>query len=559
MPTSPSRSARRYLTPAVAGAILASALSMATMPSTAHADPVTGGSTIAPSNDPELRDVRIQRRLLEARAALTQARDARDLLWDRLSKLRRQADRAATRAASLGREMDDRPVGGVLDAIAGLVTGDESPADRAVAAVDDEQHLLVLVGIAGDGVEAADRRLVEATRELDRARAAAAKLQHRTAAQLAARTAAAIAGFGPSYAVTDPAQDRLNRRALTQWQHYLVDLGNAGIVPPKAKLLEDPELLPTPLEPARDARGRAVPGVAEVETEAGARLLVLPRETVSAVSEAFGTVGRPQDPSEASAIGCGGLVARAWSGSVPADAVEQWQALRAVQPKQVQVGDVVFLSGAADEPDRAGIALGNELVITTSPQTGVAAVQETAQTQVLGARRASVAQRAKPADSAAVSCVVPEAPIAPGATGTGWTWPLDHASYVLSAAFGSAGSLWSSGVHTGQDFAAPVGTAVHAARDGVVSLEHPAWAGNLVRIDHGGGVETVYAHLSDVFVTSGERVEAGKLIGTVGSEGNSTGPHLHLEVQVDGRSVDPMPILEGDQATPGVEPEVNNG
>src|SRR3546814_11611694 len=99
----------------------------------------------------------------------------------------------------------------------------------------------------------------------------------------------------------------------------------------------------------------------------------------------------------------------------------------------------------------------------------------------------------------------------------------------MSAGFGNAGTLWSSGRHTGQDFAAPMGTPVRAAAAGRVSIEQSSWAGQLVRIDHGGGLETLYAHMSRVDVASGATLEAGTPIGAVGSEGNSTGPHLHLE------------------------------
>ncbi|MET1036854.1 MAG: peptidoglycan DD-metalloendopeptidase family protein, partial [Aeromicrobium sp.] len=84
---------------------------------------------------------------------------------------------------------------------------------------------------------------------------------------------------------------------------------------------------------------------------------------------------------------------------------------------------------------------------------------------------------------------------------------------------------------------------VTAVADGVVTVEQRAWAGSLVRIDHGGGVETWYAHLSQVDVVSGQQVTKGQGIGAVGNEGNSNGPHLHLEVRLDGRAVDPSSVL----------------
>jgi hypothetical protein len=122
--------------------------------------------------------------------------------------------------------------------------------------------------------------------------------------------------------------------------------------------------------------------------------------------------------------------------------------------------------------------------------------------------------------------------------------PMAAGSYHLSAGFGDGGTLWSSGAHTGQDFAAPTGTPVYAAGSGTVTIEHPGWAGNLVRIDHGGGVETLYGHLSRVDVTDGQVLEPGDPVGLVGALGNATGPHLHFEVRLDGVSVDPAQVLD---------------
>ncbi len=100
------------------------------------------------------------------------------------------------------------------------------------------------------------------------------------------------------------------------------------------------------------------------------------------------------------------------------------------------------------------------------------------------------------------------------------------------------------GYHTGLDIAAPMGTAVHASGDGVVVRAGTAGGyGNMVVIDHGGGVETRYAHLSEMAVQVGDRVAAGAVVGGVGSTGRSTGPHLHFEVRRDGSAVDPQKEL----------------
>jgi murein DD-endopeptidase MepM/ murein hydrolase activator NlpD len=95
--------------------------------------------------------------------------------------------------------------------------------------------------------------------------------------------------------------------------------------------------------------------------------------------------------------------------------------------------------------------------------------------------------------------------------------------------------------HTGVDIAAPRGTPVRAAADGTVL--YAGWYGGygkLVVLDHGQGTSTLYGHLSQILVTSGQRVARGQLIGRVGSTGYSTGPHLHFEIRQNGRPVDPL-------------------
>lgn len=107
------------------------------------------------------------------------------------------------------------------------------------------------------------------------------------------------------------------------------------------------------------------------------------------------------------------------------------------------------------------------------------------------------------------------------------------------------------GFHRGVDIGAPSGTAIHAVRAGRVIFAGPHGGhGNLVEIDHGNGVVTRYAHCSEIGVVPGQEVGENEVIGEVGTTGHSTGPHLHFEVQVDGRAVDPLayfdsPILAG--------------
>jgi len=95
-------------------------------------------------------------------------------------------------------------------------------------------------------------------------------------------------------------------------------------------------------------------------------------------------------------------------------------------------------------------------------------------------------------------------------------------------------------MHTGQDIAAPYGTPVQAASDGRVI--YTGWFGGygkIVVIDHGDGVSTLYAHLSKILTRSGARLRRGEVVGRIGSTGYSTGPHVHFEVRVNGRPIDP--------------------
>lgn len=101
-------------------------------------------------------------------------------------------------------------------------------------------------------------------------------------------------------------------------------------------------------------------------------------------------------------------------------------------------------------------------------------------------------------------------------------------------------------VHTGIDLAAAAGTAVHAATSGKASVAYDSSGpGLFVAVDYGGNVRLLYCHLFTAAVTSGNVVNAGDVIGTVGSSGLATGPHVHFEVQVAGRSVDPVQWLAG--------------
>jgi len=100
-------------------------------------------------------------------------------------------------------------------------------------------------------------------------------------------------------------------------------------------------------------------------------------------------------------------------------------------------------------------------------------------------------------------------------------------------------------LHRGTDFALAQGNSIYAADDGKVYFSGEGGSyGNLVKIDHGNGMQTYYAHCSQLLVSDGEQVCKGQEIALVGSTGNSTGPHLHFEVIINGVCVDPVAFLD---------------
>ncbi len=127
----------------------------------------------------------------------------------------------------------------------------------------------------------------------------------------------------------------------------------------------------------------------------------------------------------------------------------------------------------------------------------------------------------------------------PGTSGSGqFTHPCPGMTYQ-SSYFGEIREFEPGG-HKGNDYAAPIGTPTYAAADGTVTTA--GWsdsAGNWVVIDHGNGLVTKYMHHSRLLVSAGQTVRKGQQIGEVGSTGQSTGPHLHFQVEVNGVAVNP--------------------
>ena len=101
-----------------------------------------------------------------------------------------------------------------------------------------------------------------------------------------------------------------------------------------------------------------------------------------------------------------------------------------------------------------------------------------------------------------------------------------------------------SGAHTGLDIATAKGTDIKVCSDGkVVFASNKGSYGNLVKVEHKNGVETWYAHCSKIYAKAGQEVKAGDIIAAVGSTGNSTGPHLHFEIRINGNPVNPQKYI----------------
>jgi murein DD-endopeptidase MepM/ murein hydrolase activator NlpD len=127
------------------------------------------------------------------------------------------------------------------------------------------------------------------------------------------------------------------------------------------------------------------------------------------------------------------------------------------------------------------------------------------------------------------------------------SYAMPTSNYTLTATYGQSGSMWSSGQHTGLDFAAPTGTPVKAVHSG--TIKSAGWSGSYgyrIVLELDDGTEIWYCHLSQMNVSVGSAVGTGETIGNVGATGNVSGAHLHLEVRTPGGDgIDPAAWLRG--------------
>ncbi|HEX8527735.1 peptidoglycan DD-metalloendopeptidase family protein, partial [Allosphingosinicella sp.] len=132
--------------------------------------------------------------------------------------------------------------------------------------------------------------------------------------------------------------------------------------------------------------------------------------------------------------------------------------------------------------------------------------------------------------------------------------PVNTANFTSGYGTRSDPFRGSRAMHAGVDLAGPLGTPIYATADGIVGRAEYAGAyGNLVEVNHGQGIQTRYGHMSRLIARPGQRVRRGELIGLMGSTGRSTGSHLHYEVRIDGRAVNPIPFLQGTETLAEVQ------
>ncbi|MGW2279110.1 M23 family metallopeptidase [Streptomyces sp. NPDC001770] len=184
------------------------------------------------------------------------------------------------------------------------------------------------------------------------------------------------------------------------------------------------------------------------------------------------------------------------------------------------------------------------VALTSATTADAVAKQASAQNKAAVDAKKSAAEQADNAKKAAAAKQA-----AAKKNAASWQVPVKH--YTLSATYGTGGDRWAH-KHSGQDFAVPIGTPVHAAHTGTVVKAGPNGGGdgpaygNAIVIKHANGKFTQYAHLSKIDVRIGQTVKTGQEIGLSGNTGNSSGPHLHFEVRTTanyGSAINPVNYL----------------
>ena len=476
---------------------------------------------------------------VDAAAAVTEADAAGDVMGQQIEELYSDGI-AANPLLSIITTSPDRTLD---DMYVDAMTSDQilSSQSMTVETLDAERHRAEVLSAEATSLRLTANEAAAETKVL------LEDIQVR-AAKVASTANATLAAAAKKGRFADPEQATRNKAALAAWQRYLTTLDKAHVVPPPAEYLNRTDL-PYRLSPLKADR-QPVAGVASVKFR-GRTVPVLPAETVAAVSGAFAQLGKPYVMGNAGpeTFDCSGLARAVWRTQgyrLGAEPAAQYEQVRLVPIGSAQVGDLVFFADPAAGVEHVGLNLGNGLMLAADATSSQVGVQEYPGTPYAVGRvtlpRKGTHAAPPTAGDTVMRCGNEEVP----ASAAGMDFPMEEGTYTFTSKFGDVGGHWESGFHTGLDFAAPMRTPVRAAKTGTVTVAKSGWGGpNLVTIDHGDGLTTLYAHMGYTHLLTGDRVSAGQIIGTVGEEGNATGPHLHFEVRLAGHPMDPMMFLAG--------------
>ncbi|MCL3837123.1 M23 family metallopeptidase [Aeromicrobium duanguangcaii] len=486
--------------------------------------PVPDPLAIAPTAITELTTL-----ALRYEANLSVAEDRRKEAAERLrdaDRQRRVARAYVAQVVEYAMSPSGDPFAQKLSALAAA----EEPEDLITGMFSSEQVTDAQEGhlsdakLAFDAAQVLQARADRATRAAEKAGEAAAR-QLKQIGDLAEQLGLGASSTPEGLPQTRTEQESWNATAATSWKRYRKQLARLSVKPPNARRLK-----------ATGGVGKATVGSRTVE--------VLPVQTIRLVDALVKRIGDDYAAENTrGAWSCGGLLQVKGGYDLSGTPAQIYARTVEVDPAKPRRGDLVFTANQESGVHHVGVYIGDGKMIDapgTRAQVGVSLVpaKPFAVTRpALGTGNNPVPRGTAKAPTTVCNATKPVA-----ATRQAWTFPLKQGSYSISAGFGMGGGMWQS-THTGQDLAAPMGTPIYASRGGVVGLQEIGWAGTLITITHPDGTAERYAHSSKVLVQDGQSVNAGDEIALVGSRGNSTGPHLHFEIMVADRFIDPMPVL----------------
>lgn len=411
----------------------------------------------------------------------------------------------------------------------------------ALAAAENPEDIIAGLFSTEQVTDAQEGHLGEAKRAFDlaqvlQARAARATKAAEKAEMTAKRQLAQIGklaeqlGLGSSSTPeglpsTRTEQVAWNKAAAADWRAYTRQLTRLKVkTPPAARLKKS--------------------GGVTSATVGSRTVEVLPSQTIAMVDALVARLGDDYGTKNTkNAWTCGGLVQVKGGYNLQGTPAQLYARTVKVNPAKPRRGDLVFTANKASGIHHVGVFIGEDKMIDAAATRGQVGVSQIPAKPYAVTRPAlGAGKNTPPRGTSAAATTVCNATKPVAATRQGWTFPLKQGAYSISAGYGMGGGMWQS-THTGQDLAAASGTPIYASRGGTVSLQEVGWAGTLITISHPDGTAERYAHSSKVLVQDGQTVNSGDEIALVGTRGNSTGPHLHFEIQVNGEFIDPMPVL----------------